>query len=102
MRGKETSALVSRHFFYFGREAVGPSELPPSLRSVGLEKHGPGLQSDLSGPLVQELVSWFERTFELGRHGEACSPLPAAVCSRDRVAFLYKLRSRDTIIRHER
>lgn len=71
-------ALVSRHFFYFGREAVGLSELPSSLRSAGLEKRGPGFRSDLPGPLVQELVSWFEKTFELGRHGEACSPLSTA------------------------
>lgn len=71
-------ALVSRHFFYFGREAVGLSDLPSSLRSAGLEKRGPGFRSDLPGPLVQELVSWFEGTFEPGRHGEACSPLSAA------------------------
>lgn len=71
-------ALVSRHFFYFGREAVDVSELPPSLRNVGLEKRGPGFRSDLPSPLVQELVKWFETTFELGRHGEPCSPLSRA------------------------
>ncbi|WP_370661919.1 hypothetical protein [Massilia alkalitolerans] len=71
-------ALVSRHFFYFGREAVGLSELPSSLHNAGLEKRGPSYRSDLPGHLVHELVSWFERTFEPGRHGEPCSPLSSA------------------------
>jgi len=71
-------ALVSRHFFYLGREAVGVSQLPHSLRGVGLEKRGPGFRSDLPSPLVQELVRWFEMTFEPGRHGEPCSPLSRA------------------------
>ena len=71
-------ALISHHFFYFGCEAVEITKLPVGLRNVGLEKRGPGYRSDLPWPLLQQLVSWFERRFDTGRHGEPCSPLSRA------------------------
>lgn len=68
-------ALVSHHYFYFGRNAIPISDLPPRLRLAALEKRGPGFRSDLSESLADELVNWFERNYEVGVHGEACSPL---------------------------
>lgn len=75
-QGNEFS-LVSQHYFYFGRNAIEISDLPPRLRGAALAKRGPGFRSDLPEHLVTELVSWFERSFEIGMHGDPCSPLSA-------------------------
>jgi len=68
-------ALVSQHYFYFGRNAIEISDLPARLKGTPLEKRGPGFRSDLPEALVNELVSWFDRKFEVGMHGDPCSPL---------------------------
>lgn len=70
-------ALISKHFFYFGRKAMAINSLPEHLRS-GLEKRGPGFRSDLPSELIKQLIESFENKFETGMHGYPCSPLGLA------------------------
>jgi hypothetical protein len=69
-------ALVSRHFFYFGRDAIDVSDLPASHLSHPFEKRGPGHRSDFGADFIRDLASWLERTFEIGVHGPPCKVLP--------------------------
>jgi hypothetical protein len=67
-------ALISKHFFYFGRKAIGVKKLPIPLRHAGLEKRGPGFRSDLPSSLLNQLTQWFEEEFDIGVHGAPCLP----------------------------
>lgn len=59
-------ALISRHFFYFGANAIGiPKEF------VTLEKKGPGFKSRF-GFDIERFVKWLEKSHQLGRRGEPC------------------------------
>ena len=80
-------ALVSSHFFYFGRNAVPLQAFSPNLSAANLEKRGPAYRRDLPPSQVEKLIGWFERTYAPGIHGEPCSPLPewSPTVSRARV-----------------
>lgn len=67
-----TAALISKHFYYFGRNAV---DIPPQFRSHPIEKKGPGYRSDLPLQQVEQLISWFQKNKKPGVHGEPCSPI---------------------------
>jgi len=60
--------LVSRHFYYFGRNA----KPIPAHRFPDLEKRGPGFRSDFKKGYVDRFVKWIEATCETGRHGDPC------------------------------
>jgi hypothetical protein len=68
-------ALVSKHYFYFGKNALSISSLPDSLRALSLEKKGPGHRADLSHENVKAFISWFEENVRLGVHGRPCDPI---------------------------
>ncbi|WP_148714734.1 hypothetical protein [Chitinolyticbacter meiyuanensis] len=68
-------ALVSHHFFYFGRSAIEGATLPATFSPNRLFKRYSGFRSDLPPILVESLTNWFEENFKLGKHGEPCSPL---------------------------
>ena len=65
-------ALLSRHFFYFGRNAIDIADIPKRHLDHPLEKKGPRYRSDFSEPFIEELAAWLERTFETGIHGLPC------------------------------
>jgi hypothetical protein len=65
-------ALISRHFFYFGRNAVDISALPNEL-ALGLLKKGAWFRRDYPSQKVTQLAKWFEQTYKPGMHGEPCS-----------------------------
>lgn len=67
-----TSALISRHFYYFGRNA---EDIPLQFRNLPIEKRGPGYRSDLSIQQIEQLISWFQKNKSTGVHGEPCSPI---------------------------
>lgn len=76
-------ALISRHFFYFGRNAIDISEMPRCLRRRRLEKRGPGYRRHFSTEYIEDFVEWIEGTFQKGRHGPPCKPhqdLPPTKC----------------------
>ena len=64
-------ALVSRRYFYFGRNAVEISDLPKALAS-NVEKRGAGFRRDYPPELLTKLVNWFSRRYETGAHGDPC------------------------------
>jgi hypothetical protein len=69
--GENTFALVSKRYFYFGKNAVEVSLLPKHLAS-GLAKSGPGFRCDYPSSKLRELVKWFTTHYEVGRHGDPC------------------------------
>jgi hypothetical protein len=66
-------ALVSRHFFYFGKNAISVHELPKTIPITRLTKKGPGFRKDLPEQALLKIIQWFEKTFEIGMHGEPCT-----------------------------
>ena len=59
--------LVSRHFYYFGRNAIRI----PKNKFHALEKRGPGFRYDFSNAYIARFVKWLQR-FERGIHGDPC------------------------------
>lgn len=76
-------ALVSKRYFYFGKNAVAVSSLPKHL-AVGLAKRGPGFRSDYPIEKLRELVKWFRKNYELGLHGDPCGAKRNALRVRKR------------------
>jgi len=72
--------LVSRHFYYFGRNAI----LIPPERFPDFEKKGPGFRSDFKEGYVERFVKWIEAAYKPGRHGEPCQK-PSSVKREIRV-----------------
>ena len=70
-------AILSKHFYYFGRNAVNVSEIPQKHLDHPFEKKGPGHRSDFSEEFIEEFASWLKRTFRPGVHGLPCQPHPA-------------------------
>ncbi len=70
-----TFALVSKQYYYFGRNALSIQDLPEQLRGLSLEKKGPNYRSDLSQQQIELLISWFDLNIKLGIHGDPCSPV---------------------------
>jgi hypothetical protein len=68
----DTFALISQHFFYFGRNAVDVEAIPKRHLTHPLEKKGPGFRSDFSEEFIEDFVEWLERNYEIGVHGEPC------------------------------
>lgn len=69
-------ALISRHFFYFGDNAIEISEVPSQHLSHNLEKKGPGFRSDFDEEFIRDFTTWLEDHFHTGVHGEPCDPDP--------------------------
>jgi hypothetical protein len=69
-------ALISRHFFYFGRNAIDLSELPRQHLHHPFEKKGPGYRCDFTKEYVEEFVKWLEGMFRVGVHGQPCKSHP--------------------------
>jgi hypothetical protein len=69
-------ALVSRHFFYFGRNAIDVADLPMRHLPHPLEKKGPGHRSDFEDGFISDFAAWLEGGFETGVHGPPCKVLP--------------------------
>jgi hypothetical protein len=68
-------ALISKHFYYFGRNAIDISEIPDKQLDHPFEKSGPGHRSDFSEDFVNAFAIWLKATFKVGVHGQPCKPL---------------------------
>jgi hypothetical protein len=64
-------ALVSKRYFYFGKNAITFRALPKHL-TVKLAKKGPSFRSDYPPEKLRELVKWFGKNYEPGVHGDPC------------------------------
>jgi hypothetical protein len=64
--------LISRHFFYFGRNAIDIGAIPTRHLTHPLEKKGPGFRSNFSEAFIKDFAEWLERNYEIGVHGEPC------------------------------
>jgi hypothetical protein len=65
-------ALISNRYFYFGRNALRISKLPPDL-ATKLGKKGPGFRRDYPFAKLKRLVSWFENHCKAGISGQPCA-----------------------------
>lgn len=80
-------ALLSSHFFYFGRNAIDIARLPNNIDRIALLKHGIGYRRDMPAPQLQLLVRWFERTYRPGVHGLPCAPSNPAISGARRIRY---------------
>ena len=67
-------ALISHHFYYFGRNAIDISEIPRRQLDHPFEKTGPGHRCDFSDEFVDDFSGWLQATFKVGIHGQPCQP----------------------------
>jgi hypothetical protein len=80
-------ALLSQHYFYFGRNALDKANLPTALAQLALFKKGPGFRADLPLSQVRLLTQWFDRTFKTGVHGQPCDGRISGVRTLQRPQF---------------
>jgi Nucleotide modification associated domain 2 len=67
-------ALISKHFFYFGRNAIDISEIPDKHLDRSLVKRGQGYRSKFPQAFIEEFSKWLSATFAIGVHGLPCKP----------------------------
>lgn len=65
---KDTYALISRYFWYFGRNAI---QIPENFLKHPLEKRGRGFRSNFSEKFIRDFVQWVEGK-KPGVHGGPC------------------------------
>jgi len=65
-------ALISRRYFYFGKNALDISELPDDLATTQLVKSGPGFRRDYPAAKLKRLARWLADNYEVGVHGDPC------------------------------
>lgn len=68
-------ALISRHFYYFGRNAIDVSEIPSQHLDHPFEKSGRGYRCDFTAEYIEQFAKWLQGRFKVGRHGPPCKPL---------------------------
>jgi hypothetical protein len=64
-------ALISKRYFYFGRNALAVRVLPEPLQE-NIAKRGVGFRRDYPPGKLRKLVKWFARNYEMGMHGDPC------------------------------
>jgi hypothetical protein len=74
--GQDRLALISHHFFYFGRNAVAIADVPREHLDHPFEKTGPGHRSDFHEEFVLAFARWLKVTFRVGVHGPPGKPHP--------------------------
>ena len=67
-------ALISYHYFYFGRNAIDISDIPRTHLDHPFEKTGPGHRCDFSEEFAEGFAKWLKANFKVGVHGPPCKP----------------------------
>ncbi len=67
-------ALISKTFFYFGRNAISVNEIPQAGVDHPIEKKGPGFRKDFPEWFVRQFAAWVQRKYKAGMYGEPCAP----------------------------
>jgi len=68
-------ALISQHFFYFGKEAIEIGKIDKKVLKMidhSLEKKGPNYRRDFNENFIEHFVKWIEKNYKPGKHGEPC------------------------------
>ncbi|HEV8059000.1 MAG TPA: hypothetical protein VGP68_03960 [Gemmataceae bacterium] len=81
---KTRFALISHHYFYFGRNAINISAIPSRHLDHPFEKTGPGYRCDFSEEFINDFANWMKANFKVGVHGLPCMPhsdLKLPLCS---------------------
>ncbi len=65
-------ALISKHYFYFGKNAINITKIPRRYLHHPLEKKGPRYRADFDPKFIKGLTTWLERKFHIGMHGDPC------------------------------
>ncbi len=68
-------ALISNHFYYFGRNAIDISEIPKKHLNHPFEKRGQGYRCDFCEEFIKDFTKWLNAKFVVGVHGPPCQPL---------------------------
>src|SRR5262249_9203779 len=71
---KDRFALISHHYFYFGRNAIAISDIPRNHLDHPFEKKGPSHRCDFSEEFVESFAKWLKTNFKVGVHGQPCDP----------------------------
>lgn len=66
----DREVLLSRHFFYFGKNAV---PIPRRFRD-DLEKKGPGYRNDFCPEFIHDFAEWLNENWDVGVYGAPCLP----------------------------
>lgn len=82
--GGNKYALVSTHYFYFGKNAIDTSEFPEDIPSQNLFKTGANYRSDYPISALNKLIDWFERSYLVGMHGDPVTSSSALIQLRKR------------------
>ena len=72
--GDDRFALISHHFFYFGRNAIDISDIPRRTWTTRSRKPGRGIGADFSEEFVEAFAKWLKANFKVGVHGPPCKP----------------------------
>lgn len=67
-------ALISYHYFYFGRNAIDISVIPHEHLDHPFEKSGPNYRCDFTEEFVEDFAKWLKANFKVGVHGPPCKP----------------------------
>jgi len=65
-------ALISQHYFYFGKNAITISEIPQRYLDHSLEKKGPRYRADFDPRFINQFTVWLEKKYHIGMHGDPC------------------------------
>lgn len=72
--------LISKHFFYFGKNAIEIDNIPKKYLDHSFEKKGQGYRKDFSDKFIKEFTEWLEKNYRPGKNGDPCSPLNSKDC----------------------
>lgn len=66
-------ALISDHFYYFGRNALQIPKKFMSHPKTPLEKKGPRYRTDFGDDFINEFTNWIQKTYKTGFYGDPCT-----------------------------
>lgn len=72
-------ALISEHYFYFGKNAIDKNKLPLSIPLDKLFKTNQGFRSDFPIAKIDILIKWFECNYKIGMHGNPCGVVDTTI-----------------------
>jgi hypothetical protein len=75
IRERGRFALISRHFFYFGRNAIKIDTIPMRHLDHPFEKKGPAYRCDFTEAFIKDFVTWLHAKSKGVRRGPPCQPL---------------------------
>ena len=78
VRKTDRFALLSKDFYYFGRNAV---PIPEEFLKVHLEKRGPRYRCDFDERVIHSFEDWLRENYKHGVHGPPCKRGQGLTCA---------------------